>query len=52
MSNQHDILEEPDEVPVADYRPGTGDDTEWSDGDFGIDEDIDPVDRRRDPLRR
>ena len=56
MRAQEDILDERNERPVTDYRPKNDDDNdydkEWSDRDFGIDEDIDPADRRRDPLRR
>jgi len=52
MRNQHDLVDEPEEQPGADYAPKNDDDREWSDRDFGIDEDIDPADRRRDPLRR
>lgn len=52
MRHQQDIVDEPEELPAADYRPKNDDDMEWSDRDFGIDEDIDPADRRRDPLRR
>jgi hypothetical protein len=51
MKNQKDI-DQNDEEPVAAYSPKNNDDTEWSDRDFGIDEDIDPADRRHDPLRR
>jgi len=52
MRHQHDIVDEPEELPAADHSPGSDSETEWSDEDFGMDEDVDPTDRRRDPLRR
>lgn len=52
MKSREESFDEPEEQPAADYSPKIDGETDWSDRDFGIDEEIDPADRRRDPLRR